>query len=127
MNIDEEIKILEDQQEAIQEKLDELYDIKHEENKVFRDSLVGRCFKDGTRYIKILKRLDNGYNFETFEFDTRFNSKESIYDTLYNTFDYGDRFIQEADYFEDEEEITNEEFMEQFNRLVVNIRNNIIA
>lgn len=127
MNIEEEIKILEEQQEIIQDKLDELYDMKNNENKIFRDSLVGRCFKDETRYIKILKRLDNCFNFETFEFDTRFKSRESLYDTLYNTFDYRDRFIQEADYFEDAEDISNEEFIEAYDKLVSQIRNNVSA
>jgi hypothetical protein len=127
MNIDEEIKCLEDQQEVIQDKLDELYDIKHKENTVFRDNLVGKCFKDGTRYIKVIKRFDNSYSFETFEFDTKFHGKENAYETPYNTFDYSDKFIQEADYFDNEEEITNEEYMVQFDKLVEKIKNNIIS
>jgi hypothetical protein len=125
MNIDEEIKNLENQQEEIQDKLDELYDIKNVENKVFRDNLVGKCFKNGTRYTKVIKRFDNQYSFETFEFDTKFHRKENVYETPYNTFDYSDKFIQEADYFDDEEEITNEEYMKQFDKLVENIRNKI--
>jgi hypothetical protein len=127
MNIDGEIKSLEDQQRAIQDRLDELYDIKNTENKTFRDNLVGNCYKDGTRYLKIMKRLDNNYNFETFEFDIRFNNKENVLDIHYNTFDYSDRFIQEADYFDDEEEITNEEYINQFNKLISKIRTNLIA
>lgn len=76
--------------------------------------------------MKIFKRLDNCYNFETFEFDTKFHSREKLFDITYNIFDYYDRFIQEADYFADDEvEITNEEFTSEYDKLVDMIRKSL--